>query len=85
MSDTLNLIEELERNVNVLDVKGRFMWQKLAEGEVKDSNVPYFLFSPVTSCGDERSFSKCKLLLSDRRKSFNFHTLRMHLVKNCNS
>ena len=42
-------------------------------------------FATIVSCELERSFSRFKHILSDRRLSFTMENLRMHLIINYNS
>ena len=44
-----------------------------------------FKFAPITSVDVERSFSKYKTLLSDKRYSFTESNFEMHLVVNYNA
>lgn len=53
--------------------------------ELEPHELVAFKFAPVTSCDVERSFSKYKYLLADRRRSFEFENFKMHLVLSCNS
>jgi hypothetical protein len=56
------------------------------EDPVLDSNdVTLFIYSSLTSCDVERSFSQYKTILSDSRRSFSFENLKMHLVIHCNA
>lgn len=41
-----------------------------------------FLYAPITSCDIERSFSKYKTILHEKRQNFNFETLKMLFVVN---
>lgn len=41
-------------------------------------------FAPITSCEVERSFSKYKSILSDRRQGFSIENLEMYLISNFN-
>ena len=53
--------------------------------ELSPENVAKFGWAPVTSCDVERSFSKYKMILSDRRQSFTIENIRSYIVVNCNS
>lgn len=44
-----------------------------------------YKYAPITTVDVERSFSKYKLLLSDRRHSFSPEHLKYHLVASCNA
>ncbi|KAL4132751.1 hypothetical protein QTP88_009852 [Uroleucon formosanum] len=45
----------------------------------------YYKFAPITSVDVERSFSKYKHILSDRRRRFLFENLKKVLIVQCNS
>lgn len=46
-------------------------------------DIACFQFAPLSSCDVERSFSKYRYILSDRRRGFTFENLKMVLVVNC--
>ena len=48
------------------------------------SEIKAFKFAPITSVDVERSFSKSKNILSDRRQAFTVDNLKMVVVLNCN-
>ncbi|PSN46875.1 hypothetical protein C0J52_19075 [Blattella germanica] len=52
--------------------------------KIESSDVLFYRYAPVTSCVTERSFSRYKHFLSDRRKYFSFDTVKMYLVIHCN-
>ena len=51
---------------------------------MRPSEISSFKYAPVTSVEVERSFSKLKLLLSDRRHSLKMDNIRSMLVIACN-
>jgi hypothetical protein len=55
------------------------------EQELSTSDLTLFKYSPITSCDVERSFSRFKVLLSDNRRSFQFHNFKMHVIIHCNT
>jgi hypothetical protein len=44
-----------------------------------------FKSSPITTCDVERSFSKYKQILSDRRLCFTEENLKYYFIVNCNA
>ena len=44
-----------------------------------------FKNAPITSCDVERSFSKFKLILTERRESFTLENIKYIMIINCNS
>lgn len=55
------------------------------ENEFSPFDLSLFKYAPITSCDVERSFSRYKTILSDNRRGFSFHNLKMHVVINCNN
>jgi hypothetical protein len=57
------------------------------DGDVSLSpdNLSCFLYAPVTSVDVERTFSRLKNILSDRRECFKFEALKKYLVVHCNA
>ncbi|KAJ4450948.1 hypothetical protein ANN_02383 [Periplaneta americana] len=53
-------------------------------GNSDSENIQYFKFAPVTSCDVEISFFRFKSCLTNRRRSYGFENLRMHVVIHCN-
>lgn len=51
---------------------------------IKPENMLCFKYAPITSVEVERSFSKLKYILSDRRQNFTADNLKKVLVINCN-
>ena len=45
--------------------------------KLKINELELFKFAPITSCGDERSFSKLKRILTSKRIGFTFENLKM--------
>jgi hypothetical protein len=55
------------------------------EQELSANDLTLFKYSPVTSCGVERSFSRYKLLFSENRRSFQVDNVKMHVIIHCNT
>jgi hypothetical protein len=55
------------------------------EQELSANNLTLFKYSPVTLCDVERSFSRCKVLLSDNRRALKFDNFKMHVIVHCNT
>lgn len=55
-------------------------WTSLSPVEIAS-----FTFAPVVSTDVERSFSVCKSVLRDNRRSFLFENLKFHLIVQCNT
>jgi hypothetical protein len=55
------------------------------EQNISANDLTLFKYSPVTSCDVERSFSRCKVLLSDNRSYFQFDNFKMHVIIHCNT
>lgn len=55
------------------------------EEELSVSDSVFFKYAPITSVDVERSFSRYKNLLSDKRRSFTFENIKKHLIIQCNS
>jgi hypothetical protein len=49
------------------------------------SDLTFFKYAPVTSVDVERSFSAYITLLSNNRRSFEFESIRKHLIIQYNS
>jgi hypothetical protein len=73
LSNIAKVLREDNASISVLDVN-------LTVKEVMNLE-----FSPITSCDVERTFSRYKNLLSDRRRSYTFDNLKMTFVTLCNS
>ena len=54
------------------------------EINLSPEEIACFKFSPITNCDVERSFSKYKNILSDRRLSFEENNLKYYFIANCN-
>lgn len=52
---------------------------------LSSSDIRAFQYAPVVSCDAERFFSVYKNVLADNRRSFNFETLKHHLIIKCNT
>ena len=55
------------------------------EEELSVSASAFFKYAPTTSVDVERSFSRYKNLLSEKRRSFTFDNCKQHLIIQCNS
>lgn len=49
------------------------------------SDISCYAYAPMASCDVERSFSRYKTILSDRRQNFTFDNLRQYFVVHCNA
>jgi hypothetical protein len=72
LSNIAKVLREDNASISILDVN-------LTVKEVMNLE-----FSPITSCDVERTFSRYKNLLSDRRISYTFDNLKMTFVTLCN-
>lgn len=57
---------------------------KQADVDLDLEHIVCFKYAPVTSVEVERSFSRLKYILSDRRQGFTVENLKKYLVTNCN-
>lgn len=61
----------------------------ILSGQNNDCNIspnliPFYKYSPLTSCDVERSFSMYKSILADNRMRFTINNLEMYLICNYN-
>lgn len=70
--------------LKVLEQVSKILCGEIVESlEMQESLLPKFKFAPITSVDVERSFSRFKNILSDRRRSFSVQTLEKHLIIAC--
>jgi hypothetical protein len=67
-------------------INGKTLTEEESELELNLSpeEISAFKYAPITNCEVERSFSKYKHILSDRRLSFIEENLKYYLIVNCN-
>lgn len=49
------------------------------------AQLSHFKYAPITTCDVERSFSRLKLILTERRRSFSVENFRMYFIAHCNT
>lgn len=47
-------------------------------------DIACFKYAPITSCDVERSFSRLKMLLTDKRMSLLFENIKQYIIVQCN-
>lgn len=57
---------------------------QLQDCELNVSDAIYFKYAPITSCDVERSFSRYKHVLSDKRLSLTMENVKYLMVTQCN-
>jgi hypothetical protein len=90
LCDAINIVKQTESELS--QVQGEVANKVNAklqiggnEQELSANDLTLFKYSPITSCDVERSFSRCKVLLSDTWSSFQFDKFKRHVIIQSNT